>query len=866
MSDVTVKQFADVVGIPVVRLMEQLAEAGMPVQGADQVITEKEKTQLLSHLRATRGQAGEPQRITLTRKTTSELHLSGAQGRSKTVTVEVRKKRTFVKQTNTPQDEETVQLIGDELLPAHAVDSLIEESALSLQPMAEESRSPATETAETSPRVEDRTVAKSPDQESAQPKVEPVSAVVVDAQAAAETRQAKPASIGQIVNKDAPRPKHVVATVETLDDRTSRGGPQRKAIPPKKRRVDSPGDGRQAGRYGYDDMGDHGGKSKRKGKQATKLHGFEMPTQRVIREVAIPPAITVGELAQKMAVKASEVIKALFNMGVMATINQNIDQDTATLVVEEMGHIAKPLNENQLEEALLGEIVKRQEGEAEPRPVVVTVMGHVDHGKTTLLDYIRRTRVALKEAGGITQHIGAYHVETTRGVVTFLDTPGHQAFTSMRARGAQITDIVILVVAADDSVMPQTIEAIQHARAANVPIVVAINKIDKPGADLDRVRNELAQHNLIPEAWGGDTMFCHVSAKTGEGVEELLESLAIQAEVMELRAFKVGPATGVVIESSLEAGRGTVATVLVKEGTLVRGDVILCGQEWGRVRAMFDENGRPIKEAGPSIPVQVLGLSGAPSAGDTLLVVEDERKARDLAEQRRVRSRNSLLTKAPPTTLEDVFQRLEDGKQQTLTLVIKADVHGSVEALRDALTKLSNSEVMVRVVSSGVGGITESDVNLAIASNASVIGFNVRADGGARRLVQENSVGMRYYSIIYEAIEDVRNAITGLMKPVIREEIIGIAEVRDVFHSSKLGHVAGCLVLEGVVRRSSPIRVLRSNVVVFEGELESLRRFKDDVSEVRSGTECGIGVKNYNDVRAGDSIEVFERHVTKPTA
>ncbi|HJS91637.1 MAG TPA: translation initiation factor IF-2, partial [Steroidobacteraceae bacterium] len=585
-------------------------------------------------------------------------------------------------------------------------------------------------------------------------------------------------------------------------------------------------------------------------------HGFEMPTAPVVREVGVGETVTVAELAQKMAVKATEVIKVLMNMGVMATINQPIDQDTAVLVVEELGHTPKLLKENQIEEDLQG--TEPQAAELEPRPPVVTVMGHVDHGKTSLLDYIRRTKVAAGEAGGITQHIGAYHVETPKGVITFLDTPGHAAFTAMRARGAKATDVVILVVAADDGVMPQTIEAIQHARAAGVPIVVAVNKIDKSGADPDRVRSELAKQEVIPEDWGGENMFVNVSAHTGAGVDELLEAVLLQAEVLELRAPRTGLAGGVVIESSVEKGRGAVATVLVKKGTLRLGDPIIAGSEFGRVRALFDENGRPVEEAPPSMPVVVLGLSGAPNAGDEMLALESERKAREVALYRQGKFRDVKLARQA-TRAEDVFSQLGEEKAGVVAVLVKGDVQGSVEALREALSKLSTEEVQVKIIASGLGGITVSDVQLAAASKALVIGFNVRADSGARDAMKETGVEVRYYSIIYEAIDDVKQMMTGMLRPEIKEQIVGIAQVREVFRSSKFGVVAGCLVTEGYVRRNNPIRVLRDNVVIFEGALESLRRFKDDVGEVRAGTECGIGVKNYQDVRVGDQIECFAR-------
>ncbi|MCP4406964.1 MAG: translation initiation factor IF-2, partial [Gammaproteobacteria bacterium] len=586
-------------------------------------------------------------------------------------------------------------------------------------------------------------------------------------------------------------------------------------------------------------------------------HGFERPTAPVVREVLIPDNISVGDLAQKMAVKAVEVIKVMMGMGVMATINQVLDQETAMLVVEEMGHVAKPLQDKGVETDLVAHAAEPMEGAS--RPPVVTIMGHVDHGKTSLLDYIRKTKVADGEAGGITQHVGAYHVETGKGVVTFLDTPGHAAFTAMRARGAQVTDIVVLIVAADDGVMPQTVEAIQHAKAAGVPLLVAVNKIDKEQADVDRVKNELSGHGVMPDEWGGDTLFVNVSAKTGEGVDDLLDALLLQAEVLELKAREEGVASGIVIESSLDKGRGPVATILVQQGQLHKGDLLLTGPEFGRVRALFDEHGAPVKSAGPSMPVVVLGLSGTPDAGAEAIVVTDERRAREVAAHRQAKMRDTRFATQQAGRLENVFDRMHEGDSEQVNLLIKADVQGSAEALQDALNKLSTDEVKVKIVAAGVGGINESDVNLAEASSATIIGFNVRADGAARRAVDEREVELRYYSVIYEAIDDVRNAMIGLLSPELREEIVGLAEVKDVFKSSRFGAVAGCQVIEGVVRRGNPVRVLRDNVVVYEGELESLRRYKDDVDEVRAGTECGIAVKNYNDVKPRDHIEVFER-------
>ncbi|HHC73575.1 MAG TPA: translation initiation factor IF-2, partial [Thiothrix sp.] len=612
-------------------------------------------------------------------------------------------------------------------------------------------------------------------------------------------------------------------------------------------------------------------RGKRKGKKRQRVdqqalstsrdskHGFERPTAPVVREVEIPETIIVADLAKALAVQATQIIKMMMGMGVMATINQSIDQETATLVVEEMGHVAKPIT-TESDETMIADLLEdKVEYEALPRPPVVTIMGHVDHGKTSLLDHIRKSRVVSGEAGGITQHIGAYHVETDNGVISFLDTPGHAAFTAMRARGAKVTDVVVLVVAADDGVMPQTKEAIEHARAAEVPLVVAINKIDKLSADPERVRSELSQYEVVPEEWGGNDVFVNVSAHTGEGIDELLESILLVSEVLELKAPVKGAASGVVVEASVEKGRGAVATVMVQSGTLKQGDIILSGKEYGRVRALFNENGKQVKSAGPSIPVAVLGLSGAPVAGDDLLVVSDERKAREIAEKRLDQEKDSRFAAQQAAKLDSMFSKMKNGERLRVPVLIKTDVQGSVEALRDSLLRLSTDEVEVRIISSGVGGINETDANLAVAANAVVVGFNVRADNSARRITSEAGIEIRYYSIIYELIDDVRKAMSGLLAPELREEFIGMAEVKDVFKASNFGAVAGCLITDGVVRRGNPIRVLRDNVVVFEGELESLRRHKDDVKEVISGTECGIAVKDYSDVQVGDQIECFER-------
>jgi len=840
MADVTVTQFADALKVPVDKLLSQLDEAGIKVRGADDTISDEAKLELLTFLRRSHGREEEvaaPRKITLKRKSQGEIKVATSQGRARTVNIEVRAKKTYLNRSVLEQQARTQQ--GD----AESKKRIEEEARL-----ADERREAEAREAEERTRVQAEQEAEQQRKamEEALQRAEDQARVDAEARIRAEVERRTAEAL--VEAKKASEPEREKREAKTRErDTTATGKFQREEL-----HVSSDASARF---------------KKKKQQQQSKVrrpmqvniggqHGFEKPTAAVKYDVQIPETITVGELAQRMAVKANEVIKVMMNMGVMATINQPIDQDTATLVVEELGHTAVPIKESAVEDQLLD---VQGDHELLPRPPVVTVMGHVDHGKTSLLDYIRRTKVAAGEAGGITQHVGAYHVETPKGVVTFLDTPGHAAFTAMRARGAQITDIVVLVVAADDGVMPQTIEAIQHARAAEVPIVVAITKVDKPEADLDRVKNSVAQQNVIPEDWGGDVMFVGVSAKSGEGIDTLLDSILLQAEVLELRAARDGLAAGVVIESSIEKGRGAVATVLVKRGTLKPGDPILAGQEFGRVRAMFDETGKAIEEAGPSLPVVVLGLSGAPNAGDELLVVESERKAREVALYRQGKFRDTKLAKQAPQKLEDMLSQMGENKAATVQLVIKADVQGSSEALRDALTKLSTDEVAVKVVSSGVGGITESDVTLAAASNARIIGFNVRADAAARNAIKETGVDVRYYSIIYEAIDDVRQALSGLLAPEVKEQIVGLAEVRDVFRSSKFGTVAGCIVVDGYVRRNNPIRVLRDNVVIFEGGLESLRRFKDDVGEVRAGTECGIGVKNYNDVRVGDQIECYSR-------
>jgi len=830
MADVTVAQFAEVLKVPVDRLLQQLDQAGIRVESAEDMISEDAKHELLTHLRRSHGhddvQAdAAPRKITLRRKSQSELKLASPQGRARTVNVEVRSKRTYVKrevledQARHQQEELDRQRESEEQAKAaieKAEHERLEKERLDRERLEEESR-----------RRSDEENRKKTAEEEARRVAEQL------ARDQAE-RERKSSTAAAAKPGKAPR-------VE-VDDKATRYGRQELHIVgdvSSRHKKKKSRDGRRRS------VGDSDAK-----------HGFEMPTARVVREVAIGEALTVGELAQKMAVKATEVIKVMMNMGVMATINQMVEQDTAVLVVEEMGHTAVLRKENIIEDDLQGETDSSLE--VLPRPPVVTVMGHVDHGKTSLLDYIRRTKVAAGEAGGITQHIGAYHVETAKGMVTFLDTPGHAAFTSMRARGAQVTDIVILVVGADDGVMPQTVEAIQHAQAAKVPIVVALNKMDKPEADAEKVKQELTKYGVIPEEWGGENIFVPVSARTGQGVDQLIDSILLQAEVLELKAPTTGLAAGYVIESSLEKGRGAVATVLVLRGTLKLGDPLLIGQEFGRVRALFDEAGQAVEAAGPSIPVVVLGLSGAPNAGDELLVVESERKAREVAMHRQSKSRDVKLAQKS-ANMQDVFSTMGETKANLVQLLVKADVQGSVEALRDALNGLSTGEVAVNIVSSGVGGLTESDVTLAAASKARIIAFNVRGDAVARTAIKDHGVDVRYYSIIYEAIDDIRAVLTGMLSPEVKEQIVGLAAVRSVFRSSKFGTVAGCMVIDGYVRRNFPIRVLRNNVVIFEGALESLKRFKDDVNEVRAGTECGIGVKNYNDVQENDQIECYSR-------
>ena len=818
MSDTTVKQLATLVGITTEQLLSQMAGAGIDKSSSDDVVTDNEKQKLLTHIRS--GQArvsAEPAKVTLRRKSTSTIKAGAG-----AVNVEVRKKRTYVHRDLTAEAEKQREI--DEVKPRE-VEGV---------------------------------------NEHADPQVGELENATEASSSASEITPAAKEIIGEVVDpvilEPPPPPKeddgrrHKKETHMRRDRPSDDDEPRRSSEPAGKR------DDKRGKIVSVEDERGPKLRGKRKpGKAAEELssHKFEKPAAPIIREVKISGPVTVAELASQMAVKSGELIKILMKMGVMATINQVLDEDTAVLVVEEMGHKIEVVADDALEQSVLDDY-QELKGERVPRAPVVTVMGHVDHGKTSLLDRIRKSRVAAGEAGGITQHIGAYHVNTDNGMITFIDTPGHAAFTSMRARGAQVTDIVILVVAADDGVMPQTEEAVQHARAAGVPMVVAVNKVDKEEADPDRVKTELASREVIPEDWGGDVQFIPVSAHTGQGIDELLEAVLLQAELLELMAVPEGFARGIVIESRLDRGRGPVATMLVQNGLLKVGDAILAGEQVGKVRALVDENGKQIKQAGPSIPVEILGLSGTPDAGDELIVLENERKAREVAEFRSERTRDAEHKRQHAQKLDQMFANMEAGEVSNLNIVLKTDVRGTLEALSAALLKLATDEVRVHIVVQGVGGITESDATLASSAGAIVLGFNVRADAGARQVIERDGIELRYYSVIYDIVDDVKAAMSGLLAPELREEIVGIAEVRDVFNSPKFGQIAGCMVVEGIVYRNKKIRVLRDNVVIYEGELESLRRFKDDVNEVRNGTECGIGVKNYTDVKSGDKIEVFD--------
>ena len=908
MSDVTITQLAKVLGMTTDKLLGQLGEAGMKFSDSEQVISSTEKVKLLGFLRRTHGKNeasveapdSSPRQITLRRRKVSELKVATPGGRgvpstAKTVNVEVRAKRTYVKRSTIAEDasadpeREDAQrkLAQSQQQREHEEAERVQtaqrkqdearerdEAEQRVQAQAEQQRAAAQAIAQSEPAAAEPADQSEPAPISASPEME-----------GSTVQRLDPSSLGMIlprIHESPKREKKVVAPAPAPASAPAPAAPAAAASPSEgarnaksrhsRDRDDAPGGKRFAGGELHLSEADRarrsskrktgrGGRDTSRGASSASAgpHGFTRPTAAVVREVEVGEANLVTDLAQKMAVKGSEVVKTLFKMGVMATINQTIDHDTAVLVVEELGHTPVAESANDAEAALAAHTQSAElEGDKLPRAPIVTIMGHVDHGKTSLLDYIRRTKVASGEAGGITQHIGAYHVETAKGVITFLDTPGHAAFTSMRARGAQSTDIVVLVVAADDGVMPQTREAVQHARAAKVPLIVAVNKMDKADANPDNVKQGLANLEVVPEEWGGETPFVSVSAKAGTGIDDLLDAISLQAEVMELKAVADGAANGVVIESSLDRGRGPVATVLVQQGTLKRGDFVVCGVEYGRMRALVDETGKNVQEAGPSIPVQVLGLSGVPESGDDFVVVADERLAREVAAERAQKRRDTrMVSKA--NRLEDVIAQMGQGEMQSLNILVKADVQGSVQALRESLSQIGNELVRVNVVASGVGGITESDATLAAASKATIIGFNVRADASARKVIDTSGLDVRYFSIIYDVIDQVTQAATGLLGNEIREEIIGLAQVREVFRSSKFGAVAGCMVTEGTVKRSKPIRVLRDNTVVFEGELESLRRFKELVDEVRNGMECGIGVKQYNDVKTGDQIECFER-------
>lgn len=884
MAEVTVEQLASEIGTPVDRLVKQLSDAGIAKSVADNV-TEQEKQTLLEYLKKQHGEESAPSRMTLNRKTKSTL-VTGSGSKAKAVQIEVRKKRTYVKRS----ELDTQAALEAEKAEKEAAEQarLAEEAAAAEKAAAEKAKAEAEKAekeaqvkAEAERKAKEAAIAKAKEIENAAkskdsaapsaPKESPEALKIrlaqeEEARIKAEEEAKKSAeAAAKLAEENAARWREEekrLKEMETVDAHTTTSQYAREA----EDKVDAADEGnrRRRKKPSRDANANKGrgnkGRQNKKGtlNAPTSLqHGFNKPVQaNKEKEIRIGETISVAELANKMAIKGAEVIKAMFKMGAMATINQVIDQETAALVAEELGFNVQLVKENALEEAVLSD--RGASGDAITRAPVVTIMGHVDHGKTSLLDYIREAKVAAGEAGGITQHIGAYHVETGHGMITFLDTPGHAAFTAMRSRGAKATDIVIIVVAADDGVMPQTIEAIQHAKASDAPIIIAVNKMDKEAADPERVKSELSQHGVLSEEWGGDVQFVHVSAKTGLGIDDLLDAVLLQSEVLELTAVVDKMANGVVVESKLDKGRGPVATILVQEGTLNQGDIVLCGLEYGRVRAMRDELGKAIKSAGPSIPVEILGLSGVPQSGDEATVVKDERKAREVALYRQGKFRDVKLARQQKSKLENMFANMAEGDVSEVNIVLKSDVQGSLEAITDSLTKLSTDEVKVKIIGSGVGGITETDASLAAASNAIVVGFNVRADAAARKVIETESIDLRYYSVIYGLIDEVKQAMSGMLAPEFKQEIIGLAEVRDVFKSPKIGAIAGCMVTEGNLKRNNPIRVLRENVVIYEGELESLRRFKDDVQEVRNGMECGVGVKNYNDVRVGDQIEVFE--------
>jgi translation initiation factor IF-2 len=893
MAEVTVSQLAKVVGTTVEKLLSQMKEAGLAHEAGEQPVSDEDKQRLLTHLKNSHGDSSKsPKRITLKRRTVGTVQSSSPQGKKK-VAVEVRKKRTYVKKE---QQHEEVEELSEEVATAESASesSAVETPVLDAASQIEEEATAVTEIAEVADADESAANdSVEPIAEKSERRVDPFDVEELRRRAATKRKEqeavekarrgtmlkakaeeearAKAEAAKQAADKKSaankePARKHFKAAPSADDDETKKPGKSRGKKQQKQR---GKGRGVRVDDFLTDDQRMARELRSKQVLQAVSKQEFQLPTEVIAHEVELGETILVSDLAQQMAVKANVVIKELMKLGVMTTINQSIDQETAVLVIEEMGHTYQLVSDDQAEDELMNALVEALSGNSDEdlqhRPPVVTVMGHVDHGKTSLLDYIRESKVASAEAGGITQHIGAYHVETDTGVISFLDTPGHAAFTAMRARGAECTDIVVLVVAADDGVMPQTIEGVQHAKAAGVPLVVAVNKIDKEAADPERVKNELVAQEVIPEDWGGDTQFVHVSAQTGEGIDKLLEALSLQAELLELTARVSGPAKGIVLESRLDKGRGNIASVLVQEGTLKNGDVVLAGLQFGRVRNMSDERGELIETAGPSIPVEILGLDGTPNAGDELLVVGDERKAREVAEVRREKEREARIARQQKANLDNIFASFEEAEKNTLNVIVKADVRGSSEAIVSALQEIGNDEVEVNIVSSGVGAIVDADVNLATATSAVIFGFNVRAEATARKMSEAESVEIRYYSVIYNMLDDVKDALSGMLAPEKREAILGTAEVRDVFKSPKFGLVAGCMVVEGAILRNKSIRVLRDNVVIHEGELDSLRRFKDDVSEVRSGTECGIGVKNYTDVKVGDKIEVFEIHEIERT-
>jgi len=845
MGKMNVSQFAGELGLPVELLLEQLQAAGVAKRKDTDPVSEQDKAQLLEHLRTAHGGGTAKRKITLTRRETTEIKKSDSTGKARTIQVEVRKKRV-VAPPKAAQPE-----AAPEVTSKKTKAKVVDEQELALR---EEEKRRQAELAERQAADLEAKKARSKRKTAAAEEKKPE-------EQAAEAKAAEPAP----QPKSKPKPDLAEGTLHrpAPGDKVGKPGGKkgksdknspwsdtghRKRTPVNDSRLSGWGGGRSR-------MPRHSDKHPKS--ESTTQHAFSMPTEPIVREVMVPETITVAELAQKMSIKAAEIIKSLMKLGSMVTINQVLDQETAMIVVEEMGHIAKAAKVDE-PDAYLDEETEHKDVPLLPRAPVVTVMGHVDHGKTSLLDYIRRSRVASGEAGGITQHIGAYHVDTPRGMVTFLDTPGHEAFTAMRARGAKVTDIVILVVAADDGVKPQTSEAIHHAKAAGVPMVVALTKIDKAEANVERVKQELVSEEVVPEDWGGDTMFVEVSAKSGQGIDDLLEAVLLQAEVQELKAPQEANAKGIVIEARLDKGKGAVATVLVQSGTLKRGDTVLVGAVFGRVRAMLDENGKTITEAGPSIPVEIQGLSEVPVAGEDLLVLSDEKKAREIALFRQGKYRDVKLAKQQSAKLESMFEQMAEGEVRTLALILKADVQGSIEAIAHALQKLSTEEVKVNLIHSAVGGITESDINLALASKAIVIGFNTRADAAARKLAESAGVEVRYYNIIYAMVDEIKSAMSGMLAPEQKENVIGMVEIRQVFHISKIGTVAGCYVTEGIVKRHSQVRVLRDNVVIHTGELDSLKRFKDDVKEVKANFECGLSLRGYNDLEVGDQLEVFE--------